>query len=45
MEKLLLIVKIAQNVLRFLGLQKKKVRYLPMSSLYLEPLCQQNRPD
>ena len=37
MEKLLLIVEVAHDVLGFFGLQKRKLRYLPMSSLYLKP--------
>lgn len=37
MEKLLPIVMMACNVLGFLGLQKRKPRYLLMSSLYLQP--------
>ena len=37
MEKLLIIVKTAHDVLGSFGLQKRKLSYLPRSPLYLEP--------
>lgn len=37
MEKLLIIVKTAHDVLGSFGLQQRKLRYLPRFPLYLEP--------